>query len=99
MSPSSAGGILMVSSWGDWKYENSTWTNITPADLPANTSSTSIFQDSKGRIWIGTAASGIFSVVDGKTTPYDAGLQVNKIFEVKNGDIYACTNSGLYLYK
>jgi len=61
----------------------------------------SLFQDSKGRLWVGTANYGLF-YIEGSTSThftreyYDGIKCINDVTETADGTIYVATSSGLY---
>lgn len=62
----------------------------------------SIFQDSKGRLWIATNNYGLFCISSGKTIHFDAeyysGVKcVNDVCEGSDGKIYIATAYGIYI--
>jgi ligand-binding sensor domain-containing protein len=58
-----------------------------------------LFEDSRGRIWIGTVKAGLFVLENEKFTAYDerdgiSGTYVSPRIEDRNGNVWAVTNDG-----
>ena len=92
------GYILIGGYSGIIKYDGSSFERLDTAQ--GMTSGRGLFEDSKGRIWVGTNDNGVV-VIDGDTSihlTYEDGLPSSSIrvfAEDKYGDVYIATTAGV----
>jgi len=93
-----SGNIYFGSFFGLWKYSGTGWSLITTANgLPSNVV-TSLYRDSKNRLWIGTYGGSTICYMDssGKITQIhlmagNEGSYIRDIYEDRYGDMWFAT--------
>ncbi|MGZ3756285.1 MAG: hybrid sensor histidine kinase/response regulator transcription factor [Mucilaginibacter sp.] len=94
------GGVCKINSSGHG-FKNITH-SISPSNNLLNTHIRSVFQDSKGGLWLGTKGSGLFysknRVYFGHQQPLTSG-SVNVFFENNQKDLWVGSSDGLYIYQ
>lgn len=94
-------GYIWVGSYGGLiRYDGTRFRNFSSEGILPSSSVRMMFEDSSGRLWIGTNDAGIFVYENGKITqpegqPKDTFLCVRGFSEGVGGIIYACSNSGI----
>lgn len=94
-------GYIWIGSYGGLiKYDGTTFRNYSLEGTINSSSIRALFEDSQGRLWIGTNDKGIVVLVDGVfksiSTPDDHSfLCIRDFVETDDGDIYAASNSGV----
>jgi len=94
-------GYIWVGSYGGLiRYDGTYFRNYSTEGLLPSSSVRALFEDSHGRLWIGTNDAGVFRYQDGDIIkpmgqPSDSFLCVRGFTEDKNGIIYACSTSGI----
>lgn len=96
-----AEGYVWIGSYGGLiRYDGSEFLNFSTEGILPSSSVRMLYEDSAGRLWIGTNDAGVFVYENGGITqpegqPRDAFLCVRGFTEDQNGTIYACSNSGI----
>ncbi len=96
-----ADGYVWVGSYGGLiRYDGSEFRNFSTEGILPSSSVRMLFEDSVGRLWIGTNDAGVFvyengSISQPKGQPSDSFLCVRGFEEDINGTVYACSNSGI----
>ncbi|MDE6764233.1 MAG: hypothetical protein K2J73_11240, partial [Oscillospiraceae bacterium] len=94
-------GYVWVGSYGGLiRYDGSEFRNFSAEGILPSSSVRMLFEDSFGRLWIGTNDAGVFVYENGSITqpdgqPRDTFLCVRGFAESADGVIYACSNSGI----
>jgi signal transduction histidine kinase/ligand-binding sensor domain-containing protein/CheY-like chemotaxis protein len=93
-------GSLWAGSWdGLIKVQNGRITTYKKENGLAEDRVTEVYEDKQGYIWIGTSASGLNRMKDGKITHYknpdNVSLYIYAINEDNNGTLLVATNRGL----
>ena len=96
-----ADGYIWVGSYGGLiRYDGTEFRNFSTEGILPSSSVRMLFEDSAGRLWIGTNDAGVFVYENGSITqpdgqPQDTFLCVRGFAEGEDGVIYACSNSGI----
>lgn len=96
-----AEGYIWIGSYGGLiRYDGSEFLNFSTEGILPSSSVRMLYEDSVGRLWIGTNDAGVFVYENGGITqpegqPRDSFLCVRGFAEDQNGTIYACSNSGI----
>lgn len=96
-----ADGYIWVGSYGGLiRYDGTEFRNFSTEGILPSSSVRMLFEDSAGRLWIGTNDAGVFVYENGIITqpdgqPQDTFLCVRGFAEGADGVIYACSNSGI----
>lgn len=96
-----ADGYVWVGSYGGLiRYDGTEFRNFSSEGILPSSSVRMMFEDSAGRLWIGTNDAGVFVYENGEISqpegqPKDNFLCVRGFAEDGNGTIYACSNSGI----
>lgn len=96
-----AEGYIWIGSYGGLiRYDGSEFLNFSTEGILPSSSVRMLYEDSAGRLWIGTNDAGIFvyengTIVQPEGQPRDSFLCVRGFAEDENGTIYACSNSGI----
>ncbi|MBD5138207.1 MAG: HD domain-containing protein [Ruminococcus sp.] len=96
-----ADGYIWVGSYGGLiRYDGTEFRNFSTEGILPSSSVRMLFEDSAGRLWIGTNDAGVFVYENGSITqpdgqPQDTFLCVRGFAEDGDGVIYACSNSGI----
>ena len=96
-----ADGYVWVGSYGGLiRYDGTEFRNFSSEGILPSSSVRMMFEDSAGRLWIGTNDAGVFVYENGEISqpegqPKDNFLCVRGFAEDSNGTIYACSNSGI----
>lgn len=96
-----AEGYIWIGSYGGLiRYDGSEFLNFSTEGILPSSSVRMLYEDSAGRLWIGTNDAGVFVYENGAITqpegqPRDSFLCVRGFAEDQNGTIYACSNSGI----
>ena len=93
-------GYIWIGSYGGLiRYDGTTFRNYSLEGALPSSSVRSLFEDSSGRLWIGTNDAGVFvmensaiTAVEGPETDY---LCIRDFAEGKDGTIYIASNSGI----
>ncbi len=94
-------GYVWVGSYGGLiRYDGTEFRNYSTEGLLPSSSVRALFEDSDGRLWIGTNDAGVFRYENGIITkpegqPSDSFLCIRGFAEDKNGVVYACSTSGI----
>ncbi len=94
-------GYVWVGSYGGLiRYDGSEFRNFSTEGILPSSSVRMLFEDSVGRLWIGTNDAGVFVYENGSISqpqgqPSDSFLCVRGFEEDSNGTVYACSNSGI----
>lgn len=94
-------GYVWVGSYGGLiRYDGTEFRNFSSEGILPSSSVRMLFEDSVGRLWIGTNDTGVFVYKNGEISqpdgqPKDTFLCVRGFAEDENGIIYACSNSGI----
>ena len=94
-------GYVWIGSYGGLiRYDGTTFRNYSEEGSIKSSSIRMLFEDSKGRLWIGTNDMGIYLYENNKFTLLDndnnnAYLSVRSFAEGSDGTVYAGTTSGL----
>lgn len=94
-------GYVWIGSYGGLiRYDGTTFRNYSSEGAIASSSIRMLFEDSQGRLWIGTNDQGVYLYEDGKFTLYQNAnrqefLSVRDFAEGEDGTIYVGTTSGL----
>ena len=94
-------GFVWIGSYGGLiRYDGTSFRNYSDGGVFPSSSVRSLFEDSKGRLWIGTNDMGVFLYENGgfKRFTYEDKtkyLSVRDFTEDKNGTVYAATTSGM----
>lgn len=94
-------GYIWVGSYGGLiRYDGSEFRNFSSEGLLPSSSVRMLFEDSAGRLWIGTNDAGVFFLEKGRITrpqgqPEDSFLCVRGFAEDDRGVVYICSNSGI----
>ncbi|MCM1126130.1 MAG: HD domain-containing protein [Lachnospiraceae bacterium] len=95
-------GYIWIGSYGGLiRYDGTRFRNFSEEKEGITSSSVrSLFEDSKGRLWIGTNDAGVFVYENGQFTKIEGSedhtfLCIRDFAEGKDGTIYAASNSGL----
>ncbi len=94
-------GYVWIGSYGGLiRYDGTTFHNYSEKGVFPSSSIRSLFQDSKGRLWIGTNDQGVFYFEKGEFTKITHSdktkfLSVRSLGEGENGEIYVGATSGL----
>lgn len=94
-------GYVWVGSYGGLiRYDGTEFRNFSSEGILHSSSVRMMFEDSAGRLWIGTNDAGVFVYENGEISrpegqPKDTFLCVRGFAEDGNGVIYACSNSGV----
>lgn len=93
-------GYIWVGSYGGLiRYDGSEFRNFSAEGLLPSSSVRMLFEDSAGRLWIGTNDAGVFFLEQGRIArpqgqPEDSFLCVRGFAEDARGVVYVCSNSG-----
>ncbi|MDE5993777.1 MAG: hypothetical protein K2G87_12095, partial [Oscillospiraceae bacterium] len=96
-----ADGYVWVGSYGGLiRYDGTEFRNFSTEGILPSSSVRMLFEDSAGKLWIGTNDAGVFVYENGSITqpdgqPQDTFLCVRGFAEGADGVIYACSNSGI----
>lgn len=96
-----ADGYVWVGSYGGLiRYDGTEFRNFSSEGILPSSSVRMMFEDSAGRLWIGTNDAGVFVYENGGISqpegqPKDTFLCVRGFTEDADGVIYACSNSGI----
>ncbi|MDE6133280.1 MAG: hypothetical protein K2G04_07900, partial [Oscillospiraceae bacterium] len=96
-----ADGYVWVGSYGGLiRYDGTEFRNFSSEGILPSSSVRMMFEDSSGRLWIGTNDAGVFVYEGGEISqpegqPRDNFLCVRGFAEDGSGAIYACSNSGI----
>lgn len=94
-------GFVWIGSYGGLiRYDGTSFRNYSDGGVFPSSSVRALFEDSKGRLWIGTNDMGVFLYENGgfKRFTYEDKtkyLSVRDFTEDKNGTVYAATTSGM----
>lgn len=94
-------GYVWIGSYGGLiRYDGTTFRNYSVEGAISSSSIRALFEDSKGRLWIGTNDVGVYLYEKGAFTQYQYAkaqefLSVRSFAEGKDGSIYVGTTSGL----
>ncbi|MDE6709333.1 MAG: hypothetical protein K2J76_02450, partial [Oscillospiraceae bacterium] len=94
-------GYVWVGSYGGLiRYDGTEFRNFSSEGILPSSSVRMMFEDSLGRLWIGTNDAGVFFYENGEISqpegqPRDNFLCVRGFAEDGDGVIYACSNSGI----
>ncbi len=94
-------GYIWVGSYGGLiRYDGTYFRNYSTEGILPSSSVRAMFEDSKGRLWIGTNDAGVFWYENGTITkpegqPSDSFLCIRGFAEDKSGIVYACSTSGI----
>lgn len=94
-------GYVWIGSYGGLiRYDGTTFHNYSENGVFPSSSIRSLFQDSRGRLWIGTNDRGVYYYENDVFTQVPHSdkalfLSVRSLAEGKNGEIYVGTTSGL----
>ncbi len=94
-------GYVWVGSYGGLiRYDGSEFRNFSTEGILPSSSVRMLFEDSSGRLWIGTNDAGVFVYENGSISqpqgqPSDSFLCVRGFAEDGGGTVYACSNSGI----
>ncbi len=94
-------GYVWVGSYGGLiRYDGTEFRNYSTEGILPSSSVRMIFEDSSGRLWIGTNDAGVFflendAIFQPEGQPGDNFLCVRGFAESSDGTIYACSNSGI----
>ncbi len=94
-------GYIWVGSYGGLiRYDGTEFRNFSTEGILPSSSVRMLYEDSDGRLWIGTNDAGVFVFANGVISqpegqPKDSFLCVRGFCEDGNGVIYACSNSGI----
>ncbi|MCM1330089.1 MAG: HD domain-containing protein [Ruminococcus sp.] len=94
-------GYVWVGSYGGLiRYDGTEFRNFSSEGILPSSSVRMMFEDSSGRLWIGTNDAGVFVYGGGEISqpegqPRDNFLCVRGFAEGADGVIYACSNSGI----
>ncbi len=97
----SSDGYIWIGSYGGLiRYDGTVFRNYSVEGAITSSSIRALFEDSKGRLWIGTNDAGVVMMQDDVFTkikgPEDNSfLCIRDFDEDKNGKIYVASNSGL----
>ena len=97
----SSDGYIWIGSYGGLiRYDGTTFRNYSEEDSIKSSSIRAIFEDSKGRLWIGTNDMGVYLCQNNEFAllTYETSneyLSVRCFAEGKDGSVYAGTTSGL----
>ncbi|MDE6594337.1 MAG: HD domain-containing protein [Oscillospiraceae bacterium] len=93
-------GYIWIGSYGGLiRYDGREFRNYSSEGILPSSSVRMLFEDSKGRLWIGTNDAGVFIWENDTLTkpagqPSDSFLCVRGFAENAKGTVYACSNSG-----
>lgn len=95
-----ADGYIWIGSYGGLiRYDGTTFRNLSLEGLIPSSSVRSLFEDSAGRLWIGTNDAGVFYMEDGAIHavdgPKDSYLCIRCFAEGADGVIYVASSSGM----
>lgn len=96
-----AEGYIWVGSYGGLiRYDGTEFLNFSTEGILPSSSVRMLYEDSVGRLWIGTNDAGVFVYENDRLSqpegqPKDSFLCVRGFTEDENGIIYACSNSGI----
>lgn len=96
-----AEGYIWVGSYGGLiRYDGTDFLNFSTEGILPSSSVRMLYEDSAGRLWIGTNDAGVFvyennTISQPEGQPRDSFLCVRGFTEDENGTIYACSNSGI----
>lgn len=94
-------GYVWIGSYGGLiRYDGTTFLNYSKEEQLSSSSIRSLFEDSQGRLWIGTNDKGVYLYENNEFKPYSYEnkkefLSVRSFAEDKEGTIYVGTTSGL----
>lgn len=94
-------GYIWIGSYGGLiRYDGTTFRNYSVEGAITSSSVRSLFEDSKGRLWIGTNDSGVVLMEKGvftdiKSPEDNTFLCIRDFAEDSDGTIYVCSNSGI----
>lgn len=94
-------GYIWVGSYGGLiRFDGSEFRNFSTEGILPSSAVRMMFEDSVGRLWIGTNDSGVFvyendCISQPQGQPKDSFLCVRGFAEDENGTVYACSNSGI----
>ncbi|MCM1334409.1 MAG: HD domain-containing protein [Bacteroides sp.] len=94
-------GYIWVGSYGGLiRYDGTDFLNFSTEGILPSSSVRMLYEDSIGRLWIGTNDAGVFVYEDNAISqpegqPKDTFLCVRGFAEDEDGTIYACSNSGI----
>lgn len=94
-------GYIWVGSYGGLiRYDGGQFRNFSTEGLLPSSSVRMLFEDSAGRLWIGTNDAGVFVLEGGQLTqpqgqPRDSFLCIRGFAQSAQGTVYACSNSGV----
>ncbi len=98
-------GYIWIGSYGGLvRYDGSTFRNFSYEGTLQSSSVRSLYEDSKGRLWVGTNDAGLFLYENGAFRRIlckedHSYLCIRYITEDANGTIYAASNSGVGIVK
>ncbi|MCM1579694.1 MAG: hypothetical protein NC078_12955, partial [Ruminococcus sp.] len=93
-------GYIWIGSYGGLiRYDGREFRNYSSEGLLPSSSVRMLYEDSKGRLWIGTNDAGVFilendTLIKPQGQPADSFLCVRGFAEGADGTVYACSNSG-----
>ncbi|MDE7293322.1 MAG: hypothetical protein K2N72_02750, partial [Oscillospiraceae bacterium] len=93
-------GYIWIGSYGGLiRYDGREFRNYSSDGILPSSSVRMLFEDSKGRLWIGTNDAGVFiwendTLTKPEGQPSDSFLCVRGFAENTDGTVYACSNSG-----
>ncbi len=94
-------GYIWIGSYGGLiRYNGSDFRNFSLEGILPSSSVRALFEDSKGRLWIGTNDAGVFymenGVISSIASPDDGSFHCVRDFaESADGTVYAASNSGI----
>ncbi len=94
-------GYVWVGSYGGLiRFDGTEFRNFSSEGILPSSSVRMLFEDSSGRLWIGTNDAGVFVYENGSIgqpdgQPGDTFLCVRGFAEDSSGIVYACSNSGI----
>ncbi len=94
-------GYVWVGSYGGLiRFDGTEFRNFSSEGILPSSSVRMLFEDSSGRLWIGTNDAGVFVYENGSIAqpdgqPNDTFLCVRGFSEGADGVVYACSNSGV----
>lgn len=86
-------------------FHNGAWSDYSIAGFrSSNLHANTVFVDSAGAVWFGTANNGLYRVWMGSVDHFSrndglSGNAVNKIFEDREGDLWVATENGIDLFR
>ena len=94
-------GYIWIGSYGGLiRYDGSSFRNFSLEGVLPSSSVRALFEDSNGRLWIGTNDAGVFymenGIINSIASPDDNSfLCIRDLDESPDGKIYAASNSGI----